>query len=96
MHIKQDIDEIRICGINQSRAELKEIEQLEQDDIQEIETINRFADGRLVQTITNYKYKENYKENKTHEKEIKLYQEIEKEDNKNTCPPIIPELRPWY
>lgn len=31
----------------------------EDTDIEEIETINKFADGRLIQSINNYKYREN-------------------------------------
>lgn len=42
--------------LNKDRIKLKEIED---EDIQEIEMINKFADGRLIQSITNYKYKEN-------------------------------------
>lgn len=47
-----------IVDIKENETELKEIEQVEDEDIQEIETINKFADGRLVQSISNYKYRE--------------------------------------
>lgn len=51
-----------ILDIREDKTELKEIEQIEDDNIQEIEIINKFADGRLIQSISNYKYKDKPKD----------------------------------
>lgn len=57
-YIKELKNKQTILDIRDDKVELKEIEQVENEDIKEIETINKFADGRLIQSISNYKYKE--------------------------------------
>lgn len=44
------------------REELKEINEISDSDIKQIETITTFAGGKLIESITKYKYKED-KEN---------------------------------
>lgn len=57
-YIKELENKQTILNIKEDKVELKEIEQVEDKDVKEIETINKFADGRLIQSISNYKYKE--------------------------------------
>lgn len=57
-YIKEFKNKQTVLDIREDRIELKEIEQVEDEDIKEIETINKFVDGRLIQSISNYKYKE--------------------------------------
>lgn len=57
-YIKELQNKTTVLDLRDNKTELQEIEEIEDNDIKEIETINTFADGKLIQTITKYKYRE--------------------------------------
>ena len=56
------IEELRrkeiIFNVKEENIELKEIQNVEDDEIKQIETTNIFADGKLIQSITKYHYED--------------------------------------